>query len=355
MFGRTSRLAIGLVAAFCSTMAPAAAGYCDGLMAGGLDLEETGYTLGPNLLINGELRSGQQGWKFDPSCFSVDGSGDSASLRLQEPCAQPSPFAENAFKCPPGLFTISAEIKTQSSFTAPKHLGGARVRLLEMPADKWAMTAPVAGATDWSPVAKAHAEVADGSVGAFRAETVGPVAGTSWFRKLFLGREVPAPLQTFLLFPNYRGMMFSDQSQVARVAIDVNPPAATTLAQLRVALEVMDASGKVLLTNRLAPRERRFGCDHRHDQSSARTISAAGIPGRRRRQAHLHAVVVHHREGRRRGARLDEGVDRFRQYHSHGRAPAICDRLVRHDRLRAAPRLLRAAPAGDRARRRSIS
>ncbi len=86
-----------------------------------------------------------------------------------------------------------------------------------------------------------------------RAETVGQVPGTSWFRKFFVGREVTQPLQTFLLFPNYRGMMFSDQSQIARVAIEVNPPAAATMAQLRVALEVMDAGGKVLLTNRLSP------------------------------------------------------------------------------------------------------
>ena len=66
------------------------------------------------------------------------------------------------------------------------------------------------------------------------------------------GRELPAPLETFLLYPNYRGMMFSDQSQVARVAIDVNAPADTTMAQLHVVLEVMDSGGKVLLTNRLS-------------------------------------------------------------------------------------------------------
>ncbi len=67
------------------------------------------------------------------------------------------------------------------------------------------------------------------------------------------GRELPEPLETFLLYPNYRGMMFSDQSQVARMAINVNPPADTTIAQLLVVLEVMDPNGKVLLTHRLSP------------------------------------------------------------------------------------------------------
>ena len=115
------------------------------------------------------------------------------------------------------------------------------------------MTKAVVGTTDWSPVMKAHAEVADGSVGSFLAGTVGPVAGTSWFRNFSLRRELPPPLETYLLYPNYRGMMFSDQSQVARVAIDVKPPADTTMAQLHVVLEVTDSAGKVLSTNRLSP------------------------------------------------------------------------------------------------------
>jgi hypothetical protein len=231
---------------------PAGTGRCDSVVAGGLDAVEPGYTLGPNLLVNADFRSGLKDWTFDPSCFSLDGTAD-ASLRLQEPCAQQSPFAENAFKCPPGLYTISAEVKTQSSITVPKRLGGARVRLLDAPSDKWAMTQAVVGTTDWTSTAKAHAAIADGSVGSFRAETVGPVAGTSWFRKLFLSRELPAALQTFLLYPNYRGMMFSDQSYMAQISIEVNPPAGMTMSQLRVVLEVSDPAGKVLLTNRVSP------------------------------------------------------------------------------------------------------
>ena len=50
------------------------------------------------------------------------------------------------------------------------------------------MTKVLVGTNDWSPVMKAHAAVADGSVGIFSANTAGPMAGTSWFRKLFLGR-----------------------------------------------------------------------------------------------------------------------------------------------------------------------
>ena len=62
----------------------------------------------------------------------------------------------------------------------------------------------------------------------------------------------PAPLKTFLVYPNYRGMMFSDQSQVARVAIEVNPPAGATMAQLHAVLEVVDPDGNVLLSDRVS-------------------------------------------------------------------------------------------------------
>src|SRR5208282_1584013 len=93
------------------------------------------------------------------------------------------------------------------------------------------------------------------------------------------GRELTAPLETFLLYPNYRGMMFSDQSQVARVAIDVTPPADTTMAQLHVVLEVIDPGAKVLSTYRLSPPV---------DGSTVATVDMGSLaPGRYRLQGYL--------------------------------------------------------------------
>ena len=279
MLRLTSRVAIVSLLASLLMMAAIPSAHCDEIVTGGLDAAETGYSLGPNLLVNGDLRSGLQGWTLNPGCFSLDGSGDNASLKLQIPCAQPYPNARNDLKCPPGLYTISAEIKTQSSITIPKRLGGSQIKLLAIPARKWAMTKVRVGTTDWTPVMKAHANVADGSVGTFMADTVGPVGGTTWFRKLFLGREIPSLLQTYLLYPNYRGMMFSDQSQVARVAIEVKPTADMSMAQLHVTLAVTDPAGKVLATNRLTPPA---------NGSTVATIDMASLPpGQYRLQGYL--------------------------------------------------------------------
>ena len=152
------------------------------------------------------------------------------------------------------------------------------------------------------------------------------------------GRETPAPLETFLLYPNYRGMMFSDESQVARIAIEVNPPRGT-FAQLHVVLEVMDPGGKVPSdADRLSPPA---------GGSTVATIDMGSLPPGQyrlqgylgaRRQTNLYARIHHDRKARGRDARVDEGVDRFGQYYSHGRTPAVCDRHLRYDRLWPAPR-----------------
>ena len=123
MLRLTSRVAITFLVAGLSMIMMAGSGHCDGIATGGLDAPETGYSLGPNLLTNGDLRSGLQGWTLNPGCFSLDGIGDSASLKLQQPCAEPYPSAKNDLKFPPGLYTISAEIKTQTNITVPKRLG----------------------------------------------------------------------------------------------------------------------------------------------------------------------------------------------------------------------------------------
>ena len=66
------------------------------------------------------------------------------------------------------------------------------------------------------------------------------------------GRDSPAPVETFLLYPNYRGLMFSDQSQVARVAVEINLPPHTNTTPLHFVLELMDSDWKLVSTQRLS-------------------------------------------------------------------------------------------------------
>ncbi len=120
-------------------------------------------------------------------------------------------------------------------------------------------------------------------------------------------------MQTFLLYPNYRGMMFSDQSQVARVAIDVNPLANDNMAELQGVLDVVGPDGKVRLASKSSPAA---------DGSTVLTMDMKAVfrSGRYQLQGHLegpeqqtnlYSVVLYDRQSQRREPSLDEGLGRF--------------------------------------------
>ena len=62
----------------------------------------------------------------------------------------------------------------------------------------------------------------------------------------------------FLLYPNYRGLMFSDQSQVASMDLTVTPPAGTTLSSLQVVINAVDDDGNTVASETFAPQSTEF-------------------------------------------------------------------------------------------------
>ena len=73
-------------------------------------------------------------------------------------------------------------------------------------------------------------------------------AGDAWFANISVQQEIPPGLQTFLLYPNYRGLMFSDQSQAVSMDLVVAPPTGTTLSSLQVELDASDLNGNLLVS-----------------------------------------------------------------------------------------------------------
>ncbi len=73
-----------------------------------------------------------------------------------------------------------------------------------------------------------------------------------------LQQEIPPLLQVFLLYPNYRGMMFSDQSQVAAMDLVVTPPAGTSLSSLRVEIDALDSGGNTVASRTFTPKSAEF-------------------------------------------------------------------------------------------------
>ena len=99
-------------------------------------------------------------------------------------------------------------------------------------------------------------------------------------QKTFRGpRESRAAAKPFCSTRTTAGMMFSDQSQVARVAIEVHPPADTTMAQLHVATRSDGRGRQSALTQNCRPPA---------NGSTVATVDMASLPpGRYRLQGYL--------------------------------------------------------------------
>ncbi len=124
------------------------------------------------------------------------------------------------------VYTLSGQIKTED-FCSARRLAPARCSMLFGFARSPITTAPL----DWTTTTLQHVTVPAGTTPSVRLQTYGPVdTGSAWFANMSLQQEIPPGLQTFLLYPNYRGLMFSDQSQVASLDLTVTPPAGTSLA-----------------------------------------------------------------------------------------------------------------------------
>jgi hypothetical protein len=222
---------------------------------GGLTAPEVGWSIGPNLLVNGDFSQGTAGWTFSGACFSLDPTtqapNGAASLLMSDSaaCNNTTPVAINSLKVTGGLvYTLSGQLKTES-LAGTKSYAGAMFDLFG-----YARSPITNGTTDWTSTTLQHITVPAGVNTSVRLQTYGAMtSGDAWFANLSLQQEVPPKLQMFLLYPNYRGMMFSDQSQVARVDLTVTPPAGVSSASLQVVINASDAGGNIVASQTFTP------------------------------------------------------------------------------------------------------
>ncbi len=197
--------------------------------------------------INGDFSKGLQGWRVTP-CFKLDpisgASGGKASLKIVDPagCERGVSIAVNEFVPAEGIYTVGGDIKT-SEMTPEKRFGGARIDLF------WAGgTKMINGTHDWQTYTFEHAVVAPpAGKSRFRLEIYGKVSGTAWFRDLFLRRESPPLVQTFMLYPNYRGYLFPGSDQQVRMQVTLNLDGADAMVKrgdLSFRLEALNSESK---------------------------------------------------------------------------------------------------------------
>ena len=211
---------------------PVAAAAQSTLTAGGLTSLTGIYALGPDLAQNGgfETNDGVKpaGWITD-SAWVVDGNtrrSGAWSVRLTD--APSVPFAQIArqtLTLRRGVYKLSGWIKTQDLGT---NTSGSGVRLnLDYSVNGALMrglTPVVGGTMEWTYFESTDIVVPDDRTATLKLEAYREPSGTAWFDDVRVEEQVPAPVDAFLLYPNFRGMLFDDQPPTIRIEIAVNAP-----------------------------------------------------------------------------------------------------------------------------------
>jgi hypothetical protein len=193
-----------------------------------------------NLLANPGFEAGANGgltgWTAAPAeVWSIDGRGHSgrASLRLSgADRAQSVPSADQAVTLERGTYTLEGWVKTDN--VSSSRNAGVRLCLDGRPRLQWWKCTDVAsGTADWKLLRLSSAVVTDPGQYRVTVGAYGAASGTAWFDDISLTTTRRPALEAFLLYPNFRGMLFDDRSQTVRLAVTVARDAG---AKVRVSL-----------------------------------------------------------------------------------------------------------------------
>lgn len=188
---------------------------------------------GPNLLANGgfEERAGSApaGWTLhgEGDVWSLDASahGGAASLRLAgSATARLVAGAEQTVTLGAGSYTLEGWIKA-SALGAGAKGSGVRLCLDARPRLQWWKCTPlVTGTQEWAVTRAPMLSVTDPGTYRVTVGAYGVPDGAAYFDDVSLARVGRPPLDVYVLYPNFRGMLFDDRSQVIRVALTVGAP-----------------------------------------------------------------------------------------------------------------------------------
>ncbi|HUO04954.1 MAG TPA: hypothetical protein VMU16_07125 [Candidatus Binataceae bacterium] len=238
--------------------------------AGGLVSPELAGSLSPNLLINGDFTEGLNGWRVSTHCFSVDKTtltpDGKPSLKVDNPisCNPVASLAVNDYVPAPGIYSVDGLIKTEK-------LGGSNSLPVGARGDfKACATSLIKGSTDWTKVSCKDAVVTPENQSKCRLflGIYGQASGSAWWGDFALRKNLPPPVKTFLLYPNYRGFFFAGESQEAQMAVTVSPPSDVSRDDVVFQLEAVgESSGKT--------------ADHKYPspgESFTATLDFSGLP-----------------------------------------------------------------------------
>src|SRR5581483_3371470 len=233
-------------------------------LAGGLTALPPREPAGADLLANGGFDTVAEGlpdgWSLGEAgrFWSLDPGRSGRALRLSGVAGQRQvPTAAQTVTLEPGFYTLEGWVKAEG-LGAPSDRSGVRLCLDARPRLRWwTCTEVVRGTRDWTPVRLPMLPVTDPGPYRVTVGAYGLPGGTAWFDDVRLARVASPPLDVYLLYPNFRGMLFDDRPPTVRVAVGVYLEPAR-LARARVRLALVDEEGGAVRARREDPAARRF-------------------------------------------------------------------------------------------------
>jgi hypothetical protein len=244
---------LAVLAAVAASAIVASAGPAPPLQVGGLTALPDPSQPGPNQLRNAGFEARGSGggvaeWTVRPEArttVETVARGGRASLRLHGAGPEAAmATAEQTVTLEPGLYTLEAWVRTQE-VGGPDGRAGVRLCVDGRPRlTWWKCTDVVRGTADWTRLRQT--QVAVSVPGPYRV-TFGPyytATGTVWLDDVSLTRSGQPPVEAYLLYPNFKGLLFEDRPQVVRVAVAAGERA-DTAGRLRLSLidEATNAAG----------------------------------------------------------------------------------------------------------------
>ena len=208
------------------------------IAAGGLTALPGADGTGPNLVKNPNFEAPAGGdltaWNAraaGPWTIDRAGRGGRSALRLTAADAQQMvPQLEQTVSLEPGVYTVSGWVRAENLGTKDTR-SGVRVCLDARPRFNWWHCTPVArGTADWSQLSQGGIAVSDPGPYKIAVGAYGAPDGSAWFDEISLTARRKPALDVYLLYPNFRGMLFEGRPQVLRVAVGAAQGARVRLA-----------------------------------------------------------------------------------------------------------------------------
>src|SRR5437867_4149425 len=236
-----------------SSAAPVAHAQSTPLIGGGLTALPT-ESLGPNLVQNpGFETAGPANWPASGgwSLDQLQRHSGSFSYRRDS-----GGTVQQTFQLRAGTYKASVWMKTQGLGSGAS--SGARLTLDFRPGglNAWTPSDVISGTNDWQKVEIGPVVVDADRTAALMLEMYNGPGGTVWFDDVTLTKVQSSSVEVFLLYPNFRGMLFDDGPSTMQFDVKTTPPGGD-FGRYGVSATLKDeASGQVVATR---SEERRVG------------------------------------------------------------------------------------------------